>query len=182
MTVLALQNIVVTPSALSQELCPDATATQQLTICNTGDLPLDWTLIEISETVKTSSAFVPVNAKGNGEKAPITAAAPARPAGKVEPAANPEVVLWDQPLSGVNQGAYVNQDFTDFATYTSFLADDFSNTDNWYIDTIFVPGDGWNGFSSLLNADSLTWQIYADDGTGYPDGDRRAAATRRCGR
>ncbi len=170
MTVLAPQNIVVTPSELSQALCPDATATQQITICNTGELPLDWTLIEISETVKTSSPFVPVNVKGNGEKAPITAASPALPLGKVEPAANPEAVLWDQPLSAVNQGAYVNQDFSDSPDYSSFLADDFVNADNWYIESIFVPGDGWNGFSSLLNADSLTWQIYADDGTGLPDG------------
>ena len=96
--------------------------------------------------MKTSSPFVPVNVKGNGEKAPITAASPALPLGKVEPAANPEAVLWDQPLSGVNQGAYVNQDFTDVPDYSSFLADDFVNADNWYIESIFVPGDGWNGF------------------------------------
>ncbi len=35
--------------------------------------------------------------------------------------------------------------------------------------TIFVPGDGWNGFSSLFNATALTWQIYADN-AGVPDG------------
>jgi hypothetical protein len=28
--------------------------------------------------------------------------------------ANPDTVLWDQPLSAVNQGAYVDQEFGDF--------------------------------------------------------------------
>jgi hypothetical protein len=42
LTVLAPQNIEVTPSSLAQALCSDAIATQQITICNTGDLPLTW--------------------------------------------------------------------------------------------------------------------------------------------
>ncbi len=78
-------------------------------------------------------------------------------------------VLWDQPLSSVNQNAYVNQDFLDFPTYSSFLADDFLVNAPWLIDTIFVPGDGWNGFSTLFNASWLTFLIYADDG-GMPAG------------
>jgi hypothetical protein len=79
-------------------------------------------------------------------------------------------ILWDQPLSTANTAAYVDQDFTDMPTYSSWLADDFTNADPWAIYTFFVPGDGWNGFSDLLNADSLTWSIYADAG-GVPDGD-----------
>ena len=84
--------------------------------------------------------------------------------------ANPEAVLWDQPLSTVNQNAYVDQVFPDWPTYSSYLADDFSNTAPWMIQTIFIPGDGWSGFSTLFNATELTWQIYADAG-GVPAGD-----------
>ncbi|MBN1136666.1 MAG: hypothetical protein JXM73_08765, partial [Anaerolineae bacterium] len=101
---------------------------------------------------------------------PISTASPARAPGKVEPAAHPEAVLWDQPLSTANQAAYVNQDFPDFPDYSSFLADDFANPAPWSIGTIFVPGDGWNGFTTLFNATALTWQIYADN-AGIPDGD-----------
>ena len=104
------------------------------------------------------------------EKAPISISSPARTPGKVTPAAHPEAVLWDQPLSTVNQGAYVNQEFSDFPAYSSFLADDFTNPAPWNITTIFVPGDGWNGFTTLFNATALTWQIYADN-AGVPDGD-----------
>jgi len=62
MTVLALQNIVVTPSELSQELCPDATATQQITICNTGELPLVWNMTELSSTLRYVGKDVTVHA------------------------------------------------------------------------------------------------------------------------
>ena len=85
----------------------------------------------------------------------------------------PAGVLWNQPLSTVNVAAYVDQEFPDSPSYSSFLADDFSNLSTWQISTIFVPGDGWNGFSSLLNATALTWQIYADNGgvpAGHPGG------------
>jgi PKD repeat protein len=87
-----------------------------------------------------------------------------------QPAANPMAVLWDQPLSITNTNAYVDQEFTDFPDYSSFLADDFTNTEPWSIDTIFVPGDLWNGGSTLMNAVSLNFQIYADAG-GRPAGD-----------
>jgi len=78
--------------------------------------------------------------------------------------------LWDQPMSATYTYAYANQEFPDLPTYSSFLSDDFIVDETWKIDTIFVPGDGWNGFSSLENATALTWQIYADDG-GTPAGD-----------
>ena len=78
--------------------------------------------------------------------------------------------LWDQPLSSENQSAYVDQNLPDFPDYSSFLADDFVVQKSWKIDSIFVPGGGWNGFTSLMNADSLHWAIYADNG-GIPAGD-----------
>jgi len=98
MTVLAPSNIEVTPLSLSQELCPEATVTQQLTICNSGDLPLSWELIEMpcQGEALTPPSRVPASVESAGREsaAPITAAAPARPPGKVEPATNPEWPLW----------------------------------------------------------------------------------------
>jgi hypothetical protein len=76
-------------------------------------------------------------------------------------------VLWDQPLSTINQNGYVNQDFPDYPTYSSYIADDFVNGDPWDISTIFVPGSGWNGFSSLSAATSLNFAIYTDS-SGIP--------------
>lgn len=78
--------------------------------------------------------------------------------------------LWEQPLSSVNQNAYVNQEFSDYPTYSSYLSDDFVAAKSWMINTIFVPGSGWNGFSTLMNATALNWKIYADNG-GVPAGD-----------
>jgi hypothetical protein len=88
-------------------------------------------------------------------------------------------VLWDQPLSSVDQNAYANQLFPDYPTYSSYLADDFTNSSPWNIGTIFVPGSGWNGFSSLLGATALHWRIYADCGgvpCGNPSGGGSPAA------
>ena len=81
----------------------------------------------------------------------------------------PSEVLWEQTLSLTNTGAYVDQNFTDFPTYSSYQADDFVASEPWLIDSLFVPGDGWNGFTTLLTADALTWEIYADNG-GIPNG------------
>lgn len=83
-------------------------------------------------------------------------------------------VLWDQPLSSVNTAAYVNQEFTDFPDHSAFLADDFVVPTAWMIDKIFVPGDGWNGFTSLMKASALTFMIYQDD-AGVPAGDPSGA-------
>lgn len=79
-------------------------------------------------------------------------------------------VLWDQPLSSISQTAYVDQDFLDFPEESTYLADDFEVSVPWLIETIFVPGHGWNGFSSLLNANVLTFMIYKDN-AGIPAGD-----------
>ncbi|HNT53606.1 MAG TPA: hypothetical protein PKG95_02775 [Anaerolineaceae bacterium] len=90
------------------------------------------------------------------------------------PAANPKAVLWDQPLSTVNQNAYVNQEFTDNPTYSAYLADDFVADSAWAVGTIFVPGGGWNGFTTLANASALNFLIYTDEG-GVPAGDPSGA-------
>jgi Kelch motif len=105
----------------------------------------------------------------------LTVSSPSREvAASPEAPANPAAVLWDQPLSTVNQNAYVNQEFSDFPTFSTFLADDFISNHVWGIDTIFVPGDGWNGFSTLISATVLTWAIYADC-AGVPCGDPSGA-------
>lgn len=79
-------------------------------------------------------------------------------------------VLWDQPLSTVNQNAYASQDFIDFPAYSSFLADDFTANSPWTIESFVVPGNGWNGFTTLFNANQLLFLIYADN-MGVPAGD-----------
>jgi len=83
-------------------------------------------------------------------------------------------VLWDQPLSSVFQDGYINQDFPEMPDLSFYLADDFLVTVPWLIDTFFVPGDGFNGFSTLLNATSLTFMIYGDN-NGVPTGDPSGA-------
>ncbi len=52
MTVQAPPAIAITPSSLSAELCPDQNATQPITLCNTGDLPLQWSLFEVPGTMR----------------------------------------------------------------------------------------------------------------------------------
>ncbi len=83
-------------------------------------------------------------------------------------------VLWDQPVSSVNTNAYVDQEFSDYPDFSSFLADDFVAESPWVIDSIFVPGYGWNGFTTLFNATALTFMIY-EDNAGVPAGDPSGA-------
>ena len=137
----------------------------------------------ITGTLGASSYFYrptmgkPVHRPSPGAPAPspspLTLRSPEQGAARVPEAPAPrlpDVVLWDQPLSPVNINAYVDQDFIDYPAYSSYLADDFVNADPWNITRIFVPGNGWNGFTTLANAVSLVWAIYADSG-GVPDGD-----------
>ncbi len=78
--------------------------------------------------------------------------------------------LWHQPVSTDDSSPYISQRFPDLPTYDSFITDDFIADQTWAIDTIYVPGVGWNGFTSLMNATTLNWKIYADNG-GVPAGD-----------
>lgn len=80
------------------------------------------------------------------------------------------VPLWNQPESTVNSSAYESQAFDPgYAAYSAYMADDFTNASAWTIRSVYVPGEGWNGFTTLANATSLTWAIYADAG-GFPAG------------
>ena len=78
--------------------------------------------------------------------------------------------LWNQPASPSSPGRFANQDFPDFSDYNTYIADDFVNTETWLITQIFVPGELYNNGTSLMNASSLHWMIYADD-AGFPAGD-----------
>jgi subtilisin family serine protease len=170
---LTRPDITVTPSRLNAYLFPGNTQTINITIANKGTSLLDWTLEESPSTrlLVNSSPFVPVEISGDQVNDQITTRSPDREkVGAVTDSAVLGLVLWDQPLSRVWQVAYVDQYFTDLITYTSFLADDFIVGSTWNIGSIFIPGSGWNGFSSLTSAISLTWQIYADLG-GTPAGD-----------
>lgn len=102
-----------------------------------------------------------------------TASGPGGPGRGVTPEAV-NAILWDQPLSATNTNAYVDQEFSDFPTYSSYLADDFVvPAGGWQISAIFVPGSGWNGFTTILSATMLHVEIYADAAglpAGYPGG------------
>lgn len=77
--------------------------------------------------------------------------------------------LWDQPTSTTQTSAYIDQEFPDLPTFSSYLSDDFVVDGTWKIESIFVPGDGFSGFSTLSSATALNWRIYADNG-GFPAG------------
>jgi hypothetical protein len=79
-------------------------------------------------------------------------------------------ILWDQPLSTHNTAGYPTQEFPDLLDADRYLADDFTNTESWVLEEIFVPGTLFNGGWTLMNAHSLHWRIYADD-MGVPAGD-----------
>ena len=92
---------------------------------------------------------------------------------KPELAATSASVLWDQPASASEFGAFADQDFeTTLDALDIFIADDFQNTHPWVLESIFVPGNLYNGgyTQTLMNATSLNWLIYPDQG-GKPDGD-----------
>ena len=130
---------------------------------------------------------MPEAARGSGTQAAAPRGPPGRSRAPDVPTASgpggsgrgvrPEAViaiLWDQPLSAINTNAYANQEFPAYPTYSSFLADDFVvPAGGWQISAIFVPGNGWNGFTTILNATMLHFEICADAAglpAGYPGG------------
>ena len=128
-------------------------------------------LVVLSSGVMTAAqGRVPVTSS----RVPVVSSAPADNTVLAQPAPDvpaPDAILWDQPLSTVNTNAYANQDFeTAFDAYDIVIADDFVNAEAWTLRNIWVPGNGWNGFTTLMNATALNWQIYADAG-GVPAGD-----------
>lgn len=83
----------------------------------------------------------------------------------------PSTVLWHQPIRPAGLFTMGCQDFTEpYDDYDIFIADDFSTTETWNIQTVFVPGNLWGSGTTLMNATILQFQIYADD-QGTPDGD-----------
>lgn len=128
------------------------------------------------QILANENGWTPAEKSGNSLTADITThsevSVSSAPPESIDYAIN--AVLWDQPLSSVSTAAYVNQEFSDFPDYSSFLADDFVVSAPWVVDSIFVPGDGWNGFTSLSNASALTFMIYQDN-AGVPAGDPSGA-------
>jgi photosystem II stability/assembly factor-like uncharacterized protein len=81
------------------------------------------------------------------------------------------VILWDQPVSGMNTATYATQDFESPSdAFDIFLADDFTNSDARAIQTIFVPGRLFANGRTLMNARALHFKIY-NDASGVPAGD-----------
>ncbi len=78
--------------------------------------------------------------------------------------------LWNQSLSQVNRSPVIDQEFPDIPTLSAYLADDFFVHTQWKVNYVYAPGHGWNGFSTLFDADWLTFEIYEDNG-GIPAGD-----------
>ena len=87
-------------------------------------------------------------------------------------------VILDQPVSTENTFAYYNQEYVpgEPAENDVYIADDFVLDKAWGISTIFVPGDfryaKLGGYSTLLHAATLNWEIY-EDVNGKPAGDPR---------
>jgi hypothetical protein len=77
----------------------------------------------------------------------------------------------EQTKSSVNSTTYADQKFGDITTYSTYLADDF-----WIVSPglnlqeIYIPGNLYNGGTTLGNASQLVFQIYADN-NGKPAGD-----------
>jgi hypothetical protein len=168
-------DLQVDPLEIESEQCQNCLRSQSLHVCNLGNIPAEWNLSEELKNVffTQGDLFVPVNvsAKGTGNSGQLSFSSPSTTP-KVEPEkASPEAsVLWDQPLSTINTYAYIDQDFPDLPTYSSFLADDFVNPTGWELKKIYIPGDFFSGGSSFTPATGLTFQIYADN-AGIPAGD-----------
>ncbi len=79
-------------------------------------------------------------------------------------------VLWEQTISSTDTNAYVDQYFPDYSTSSTFLADDFLvGASGWSVKEIYIPGDLWNGGTTLANATQIVFQVYADN-AGVPAG------------
>jgi hypothetical protein len=90
-------------------------------------------------------------------------------------------VLWDQPLSAVYLAPFPNQEYEpQDEIYNSVVANDFTSTQTWLIDSIYVPGRLFNGGTSLYNARTLNWAIYAGQAVvdGHPLAGRAAVGWR----
>lgn len=162
-----LPQVAASPASLSSTQYPDQLVTRTLTISNTGSGLLNWFLFETPAPFPMqASSVMPAGSVRSGLQAdaPLTTMSPsAAGAVPVDPPANPDAVLWDQPPSTANLSTYANQDFeAAFDAYDIFVADDFANANGWSLTNIYVPGGSWNPGNDLTCANSLNWRIYND--------------------
>ncbi|MGC9024846.1 MAG: PKD domain-containing protein, partial [Chloroflexia bacterium] len=159
LTVGTPPDIVVTPTSLQAEQCPDTVTTQTLSICNAGDLTLTWSLRELTQTVHLAgrrpvekpTAYIPA--------AVADLAVAGEPAGTSGPSfgatwSYPQDVLWDNGPLTTHYAACAGgtQDASRLQTSLGMsmlgfghqfvngyrMSDDFEITDpgGWDIDTI----------------------------------------------
>lgn len=77
----------------------------------------------------------------------------------------------EQTKSSVNLTTYADQKFGDIPAYSIYLVDDFMIfSPGFNLQEIYIPGNLYNGGTTLANASQLVFQIYADNG-GNPAGD-----------
>jgi PKD repeat protein len=109
-TVIGEADIIVTPSSLAATLCPDATTTMTVTICNEGDIPLDWALSE-APAVKLGG-LAPAVAGGQTRKVELSlqgVPAKAKATSPWQPDGLVNLVLDDgtaESFIGLNDGTY----------------------------------------------------------------------------
>jgi PKD repeat protein len=149
-------DIVVQPTSLFAEQCPDSVTTQTLSICNNGLALLQWSLSELSGTLSLTGWRPAERPTRYVAEAVADRVVPGEPAGPYGPLgatwSRPQAVLWDNgPLTthpngcgtthasrlqtslGMNTLGFGHQ----FA-YGYRMSDDFEITDpaGWDIDTI----------------------------------------------
>jgi hypothetical protein len=77
----------------------------------------------------------------------------------------------EQVKSTSNTSMYADQKFADLTNYSNYLADDFLiGGTGLNVQEIYIPGNLYNGGTTLANASQLVFQIYTD-AVGKPAGD-----------
>jgi|GEM_PF-1105960 len=175
--------IVVTPSSFSQDLEPNATATQIMNIANTGNADLDFT-IDVTYPVKSvkilnhQPQYERIITKAPAQKGAITVDKPGykmipdvvNPANIVKsaPIVNKHAptfgranVYYNQTGNPSAEGAIASQTFTDLPAYSCAGADDFEvpSGATWDVSHVFVNGIYYNGGFDVPAADVV---FYAD--------------------
>jgi len=179
--------ISITPASLSQVLQQNTTATQTLTIGNTGGSALDFT-IDVSAPVKSlryinhkpqyervSTMVSSENGTGLVEKFssrplpesvnPSDIKKSTSLSNKNVPQFAPSTVYYNQTGNPSSEGGVSSQTFSDFPDYSCAGADDFivPAGETWNVNHVFVNGTYYNGFD-VPAADI----IFYSDASGYP--------------
>jgi len=141
-------DIEVTPLELNATLCPDTQETQQLTICNVGDVPLTWDLTEVVPPKGTQDVL--------WDNGPMVT----HPSGGYN--GNPASAL--QTALGMNTYGFGNQYY-----YQYRMADDFEITEpaGCQVDqvTFYAYQTGTYGYPPVSTMTGLYYQIW----DGSPD-------------